>query len=115
MIRLSSFPLPVEANPSETLQVISAEPLDVVALLSQAHHPSAGAVVLFSGEVRDSNKGREVDCLEYESYVPLAEKMIQEILAEAREKWGLRVAIAQHRIGRLSIGESAVVVITTSA
>ena len=95
--------------------MISAEPLDVVALLSQAHHPSAGAVVLFSGEVRDSNKGREVDCLEYESYIPLAVKMIREILAEATEKWGLKIAIAQHRIGRLSVGEPAVVVITASA
>jgi len=115
MIRSSSYPLPAEVSPSETQEVISAEPLDVVALLSQAHHPSAGAVVLFSGEVRDSNKGREVDCLEYESYIPLAVKMIREILAEATEKWGLKIAIAQHRIGRLSVGEPAVVVITASA
>jgi len=88
MIRSSSSLLPVEVNASlsETLQVISAEPLDVVALLSQAHHPGAGAVVLFSGEVRDSNKGREVACLEYEAYAPLAVKMIHEILAEARKK-----------------------------
>ena len=97
------------------MQAVSAEPLDIVALLSQAHHPGAGAVVLFSGEVRDSNKGREVAYLEYESHVPLAEKMIAEILAEASERWSLRVAIAQHRIGRLPIGESAVVVITASA
>jgi len=117
MIRSSSSPLPAEVNGFllGTIQVISAEPLDVVNLLSRAHHPSAGGVVLFSGEVRDSNKGREVAYLEYESYIPLAEKMIHDILAEAREKWGLKVAIAQHRIGRLSTGESAVVVITAAA
>jgi len=45
----------------------------------------------------------------------MAEKMIAEVLAEARERWGLRVAIAQHRIGRVEIGETAVVVITASA
>jgi molybdopterin synthase catalytic subunit len=100
---------------AEAIQVITAEPLDIVALMSQAHDPRAGAIVLFSGEVRDSNKGRGVICLEYESYIPLAEKMIVEILKEAREKWNLQMAIAQHRIGRLSIGESAVVVITSSA
>jgi molybdopterin synthase catalytic subunit len=105
----------VNGSPSDARQTISAAPLDIVSLLSRAHHPGAGAVVLFSGEVRDSNKGRDVACLEYESYIPLASKMIAEILEEAREKWDLQIAIAQHRIGRLSIGESAVVVITASA
>jgi molybdopterin synthase catalytic subunit len=105
----------VEVSQSPASAFITAEPLDLVDLLSKAHHPGAGAVVLFSGEVRDSNGGRGVDCLEYESYVPLAEKMIREILDGAKEKWGLRVALAQHRIGRLSIGEPAVAVITAAA
>jgi len=117
MIRSSSSLQPVEASkPSlDVSQVISAEPLDIVGLLRQGHHPAAGAVVLFSGEVRDHNKGREVAYLEYETYYPLAVKMMDAILAEAREKWHLQLAIAQHRIGRLAIGESAVVVITASA
>ncbi len=84
-------------------------------LLAAAHHPGAGAVVLFSGEVRDSNKGRAVAFLEYEAYRPLAGKMIGEILAEAREKWQLHIAVAQHRVGHVAIGDTAVVVITASA
>jgi molybdopterin synthase catalytic subunit len=91
------------------------QPIDLVGLLAAAHHPGAGAVVLFSGEVRDSNHGRAVVCLEYEAHVALAEKMIADILAEAKERWGLVAAVAQHRIGRVKIGESAVVVITASA
>jgi molybdopterin synthase catalytic subunit len=87
----------------------------MVGLLQQAHHPGAGAVVLFSGEVRDSNRGREVAYLEYESHVPLANKMIGGILREAREKWALHIAIAQHRVGKVAIGETAVVVITAAA
>ena len=83
-------------------------------MLRDAHHPAAGAVVLFSGEVRDHNKGREVAYLEYEAYYPLAEKMIRAILAEATEKWGLKIAVAQHRVGRCRIGETAVVVITAA-
>jgi molybdopterin synthase catalytic subunit len=110
MILSSSSLLPVEAN-----EVISTAPLDLVELLRDAHHPGAGAVVLFSGEVREQNKGREVAYLEYEAYGPLAVKMIHQILVEATEQWGLRVAIAQHRIGRLAIGESAVAVITAAA
>jgi molybdopterin synthase catalytic subunit len=84
-------------------------------LLQRAHHPGAGAIVLFSGEVRDSNHGREVTCLEYESYIPLASKMISDILKEAKEKWRLHIAITQHRVGKVAVGETAVVVITASA
>jgi molybdopterin synthase catalytic subunit len=91
------------------------QPIDLAGLLAGGHHPSAGAVLLFSGEVRESNKGREVVFLEYEAHVPMAEKMISEILTEAKERWNLSVAIAQHRVGRIEIGETAVVVITASA
>jgi molybdopterin synthase catalytic subunit len=87
----------------------------MAALLKDAHHPGAGAVVLFSGEVRDNNRGREVAWLEYESYVPLAEKVITDILEQARAKWALLIAVAQHRTGKVRIGETAVVVITASA
>src|ERR1700683_2389425 len=89
--------------------------IDLVGLLAEGHHPAAGAVVLFSGEVRESNNGKEVAFLEYEAHIPLAEKMIPEILSEAKERWNLSVSIAQHRIGRVEIGETAVVVITASA
>jgi molybdopterin synthase catalytic subunit len=84
-------------------------------LLSLAHHPGAGAVVLFSGEVRDSNQGKAVSLLEYEAHVPLATTLIAEILAMAKQRWSLHAAIAQHRIGKVGIGDTAVVVITASA
>ena len=84
-------------------------------MLAGAHHPGAGAVVLFSGEVRDSNHGRAVAYLEYEAHGPLAEKMIAEVLLEARTKWELQVAVARHRTGRVAVGDTAVVVITASA
>lgn len=113
MTRSSSSPPAVEAN--LVFSPISAAPLNIVELLGHAHHPGAGAVVLFSGEVRDSNQGREVAFLEYEAYIPLASRMIGEILQEAREKWNLQIAIAQHRIGKVAISDTAVVVITAAA
>lgn len=94
---------------------ISPDPLDMAGLLKDAHHPGSGAVVLFSGEVRDNNRGREVAYLEYEAHAVLASKMVREILDEAKEKWKLQIAVAQHRIGKVHIGETAVVVITASA
>jgi molybdopterin synthase catalytic subunit len=94
---------------------ITEMPIDLISLLSESHHPAAGAVVLFSGEVRDSGSGKSVDYLEYEAHVSLSSKMIEKILAEAKEKWVLNLAIAQHRIGKVRVEESAVVVITASA
>jgi molybdopterin synthase catalytic subunit len=94
---------------------ISEHPLDIVGLLASSHHPKAGALVLFSGEVRNHNLGRDVDYLEYEAYIPLASKMIREIIDEAMSKWLLHIALAQHRIGKVDVGESAVVVITASS
>lgn len=94
---------------------LSATPLDVVALLAQAHHPAAGAIVLFSGEVRNHNNGMGVDYLEYEAHEAMAAKMIKAIIADAHEKFPLNIAVAQHRTGKVTVGETAVVVITASA
>jgi molybdopterin synthase catalytic subunit len=99
----------VEAN-----QVLSAAPLQLAELLAVSHHASAGAVVLFSGDVRISNLGKEVAYLEFEAQEKLAGQMIREILATARQKWQLNIATAQHRLGRVGISECAVVVITAS-
>lgn len=94
---------------------LSATSLDVVALLAQAHHPRAGAIVLFSGEVRNHNNGMNVDYLEYEAHEAMASKMIRQIIADAHEKYPLNIAVAQHRTGKVTVGETAVIVITASA
>jgi molybdopterin synthase catalytic subunit len=103
------------AAADNSISALSADPLDIVGLLSRAHHPGAGAVVLFSGEVRNSNNGQSVAFLEYEAYAPLAIRGIENILKEAKEKWPLHIAVAQHRTGKVNIGDTAVVVITASA
>lgn len=111
MIQLPSYHPAAEDNNN----YISSVPLDIAGLISHAHHPKAGAVVLFSGEVRDGNSSKEVAYLEYEAQVPMALRMIEVILKEAISRWSLNIAIAQHRIGKVEVGESAVVVITSSA
>ncbi|QCR22872.1 molybdenum cofactor biosynthesis protein MoaE [Pontibacter sp. SGAir0037] len=96
------------------MEYISAKPLDLVGLLAESHHPQAGAVVLFSGDVRDNNLGRQVAYLDYEAHESMASKMVAGILADAKSKWPLNIALAQHRVGKVGVGESAVVVITAS-
>jgi len=81
-------------------------------LFDEFRNPNSGAVVLFSGEVRDNNKGREVTHLEYEAYEPMANKMIDEILQEAVSRFNLNQAVCVHRLGRVEISGCAVVVIT---
>ena len=84
-------------------------------MLEAAHHPGAGGIVLFSGEVRDSHANKKVTHLMYEAHVTLAEKSIAEILQSAIEKWQLQHAAAMHRIGKVGISERAVVVVTSHA
>ena len=81
-------------------------------LFGEFRNPNSGAVVLFSGEVRDNNKGKDVLYLEYEAYEPMANKMISEILEEAKSRFRLNHAVCVHRLGRVEISGCAVVVIT---
>lgn len=79
--------------------------------------PSCGAVVLFSGTVRDHADGREnVTQLEYQAYDEMVISRFSQIADEARRRWGEIGKIAiHHRLGVLELGESSVVVAVSSA
>jgi molybdopterin synthase catalytic subunit len=78
-------------------------------------HPGAGALVLFSGVVRDQTGGRRVKFLEYEGHGPMALAKMREIGAAIRSRWPAVTRIALlHRIGRLEIGESSVMIAVSS-
>jgi molybdopterin synthase catalytic subunit len=99
----------------DKISLVTEDIIDAGALLSRMHDPKAGAVVLFSGEVRNHSHSREVEALYYEAYIPMAEKIIADIIKEARLKFKLHGALCVHRIGKVEVCESAVVVITTSS
>lgn len=89
---------------------LSAEALDVGAVVARVAGPDAGGIVTFVGTVRDSSRGRSIRRLEYEAYPGMAESEMERIAAEAAQRFpGARVAVA-HRMGSLAIGEIAVVV-----
>jgi len=96
----------VSAPPSR----VTREPIDAAALLASCAAPSDGAVLLFLGVVRDHNDGREVGHLDYEAFAPMAEKVLDEIVAEARERWETGTMAVVHRVGRLEIGEASVAI-----
>jgi molybdopterin synthase catalytic subunit len=84
-------------------------PLSVDETLAAVRHPGAGAVAVFMGTVRDENDGRPVSLLEYEAYTPMALSEMERIARETEETIpGARCAIA-HRVGRLQVGDVAVV------
>lgn len=103
--------LPQEVDKMSFITEKSIEPHK---LLAYFNNPSAGAVVLFSGDVRDNNKDKEVHYLEYEAYKEMAESLIAVVLNDAISKWNLLTAFCQHRIGKLFPSECAVIVITVS-
>lgn len=81
-------------------------PQDAVrAVLSDAD----GAFVLFTGVVRNHSKGRNVDGIEYQAYIPMAEAQMRRIAEQVEARWGLGCAIL-HRFGYLRVGEASVVV-----
>ena len=98
----------------DIMKHITQEPIDIRQAIEVCRDPSAGAVVVFSGEVRNMNAGKEVSALEYEAYDVLANNLIGEVLAAAHAKWELTGANCVHRTGKLAIGDPAVVVVTAS-
>jgi molybdopterin synthase catalytic subunit/molybdopterin converting factor small subunit len=79
-------------------------PLSLDAVAARVRDPRAGAVVTFSGTTRD------VAFLDYEAYVEMAVARIDAIVAAAIERHGLCAAAADHRFGRVPLGEASVVV-----
>ena len=90
------------------VRIVTAE-IDVAALAALVARDSHGGICIFIGQTRRHSRGRDVAYLEYDAYVPMAEKMLRRIAEEAEGRWGGAVAI-QHRIGRVNIGEASVVV-----
>lgn len=100
----------------DTWVALTDEALPVGAAYDWSVRPDCGGVVLFSGTVRDHADGREgVTHLEYEAYEEQAVPKMAAIAAEARARWPMsgRIAIL-HRVGRIAVGESSVVVVASA-
>lgn len=95
---------------------LTSEELPIAAAYEWAVRPGCGAVVLFSGTVRDHAEGRsDVTHLEYEAYEEQVVPRFEAIAAELRARWPMvgRVVLL-HRVGRLDLGESSVLVVVSA-
>lgn len=89
-------------------------PIDDVAVRRAVEAPGAGAVVVFFGTVRDRTSDRRVTHLEYEAYPAMAIAQLERVGDEVARAHGLTAIACVHRLGRLKIGEVAVVLAVSS-
>mgnify|MGYP000977714651 FL=1 len=88
---------------------VTTEDIDTDALLAAVSDDRAGAVVSFSGVVRNHDHGKAVTGIEYVGH-PSADDVMREVLAEFADREGVHAIAAQHRIGHLGIGGVALYV-----
>ncbi|SDD78693.1 molybdenum cofactor biosynthesis protein MoaE [Rhodococcus tukisamuensis] len=91
----------------ELLAAISPDPLDPAAVDAAVAGPEHGAVVLFSGVVRNHDGGQPVSALEYQAH-PDAQRFLRTCCEQVSAETGLPVA-AVHRVGPLVVGDLALV------
>jgi MoaE-MoaD fusion protein len=103
---------------SEQPAVVTAlarEPIDAEKLVAAAKQGEDGAVVVFDGIVRNHTRGRQTLHLDYEAYEEMAVKQMRELAVEARTRFGVRHVTIVHRLGRLEVGETSVLIVVASA
>ena len=94
---------------------IVEEAIEVGTLVTGAFRPDCGAVTTFVGTTRiDEGSGASVEYLEYEAYRPMADRKLEEIGTEIRERWGIGEVSIVHRIGRVYPGEPSVLILVAA-
>ena len=94
--------------------LITDKPLELQSLIAKAVSEEDGAVASFLGVVRRHSRGNTVLYMEYEAYKEMAEKVLRQIGDEVRDRWPVDQVAIHHRVGRLEIGETSLVVVVTS-
>lgn len=93
---------------------VAAEPISARGMADLVDDPRAGAVVTFSGDVRDHDHGRTVVRLDYEAH-PTAGDLLAEVAAEVAERFDVIAVAVAHRTGPLAIGDCALAAAVSAA
>jgi len=96
------------------MSCLTAEPIEIASLIAAVVSPERGGVVTFLGVVRNHHAERAVTELAYEAYGPMAESECARIVAEAESRWPVQVVV-RHRVGRLTVGDTAVAIAASGA
>ena len=90
---------------------ITTSPLSLEAAVAEIAGPDAGAVLTFSVNVRDTEKGAQIRAIRYEAYESMAKKEMRQLVAEAARRFEVRAAV-HHRVGEVPVGESSLIIAT---
>jgi molybdopterin synthase catalytic subunit len=93
---------------------LTTEPLNIGEIARRVVPPECGAIVTLDGFVRQFTKGRETLYLEYEAYVPMAVREMEKLIDRARAEFEIAHVGIVHRLGKLEIGETSVVISVAS-
>ena len=94
---------------------LTEQPIDVGRVIQRVCRPTAGAVVVFLGVVREDGQPAKTAALEYECYRQMAEAELEKLQSEAASRWpGVSCAIV-HRLGRVPAGETTVAIAVSAA
>ena len=89
--------------------------IDTASILKAMKQPEDGAAVVFEGIVRNQTRGRRTIYLDYEAYEEMAAKQMEELAQRALVDFKIRDVAIVHRLGRLEIGETSVLIVVASA
>ncbi len=90
---------------------LTTESISATVLKENHRHDDCGSLVSFEGMVRDHHDGKKVAHLVYEAYDSMAEKEISKLIAECGTRWPEAKLLIKHRLGKLHIGDTAVVIL----
>jgi molybdopterin synthase catalytic subunit len=109
------FP-PVSGGTDSNKFALTYEPIILDKVTKMVTHPHTGAVVTFTGVVRNISEGKKVASLEYEAYYDMAITKMKQVAEEVRQKWPgiVDIAIIQ-RLGHLEVGDVAAVIAVSSS
>lgn len=89
--------------------------IDTLGILAHLKHPEDGAAVVFEGVVRNQTRGRKTIYLDYEAYEDMALRQMEMLALQAKQQFQIRDVAIVHRLGRLEIGETSVLIVVASA
>ena len=90
--------------------LLSEEPLSLDRVVDEVRDEQAGAIATFTGTTRIQSRGRAVTHLDYEAYEGMAERVMAEIAEGLQARYELSAVAIHHRVGRVGIGETSVVI-----
>ena len=91
------------------------DPIDAASIVAALKHGEDGAMVVFDGIVRNNTRGRRTLYLDYEAYEEMALRQMQQLAAQSVADFKIRDVAIVHRLGRLNIGETSVLIAVASA